>query len=173
MPHTLQSLLTHDKAALESALGLDADSARIEVQCLLQAVLQVNRAYLLTHPEQLLTLEQQARYVALFERRLRGEPLAYLLGEREFYGLNFRVTPATLIPRADTELLVELALQRIQPPSPPAPLPVPAGGIPAASGSKAARTGETGEGVHFACWTWVPAAARLRCPSRMRGRMRK
>ncbi len=114
--HTLQSLLTHDKAALESALDLDADSARIEVQCLLQAVLQVNRAYLLTHPEQILDAKQRTHYAALFERRLRGEPLAYILGEREFYGLNFRVTPATLIPRADTELLVELALQRIQPP---------------------------------------------------------
>ncbi|MFZ2301658.1 MAG: peptide chain release factor N(5)-glutamine methyltransferase [Gallionella sp.] len=118
MPHTLQSLLTHDKAALKSALSLDSGSARIEVQCLLQAVLQVNRAYLLTHPEQTLDAEQQAHYAALFERRLRGEPLAYILGEREFYGLNFRVTPATLIPRPDTELLVELALQRIQTPSP-------------------------------------------------------
>ncbi|MDD2913935.1 MAG: peptide chain release factor N(5)-glutamine methyltransferase [Gallionella sp.] len=113
MPHTIQSHLTRDKAALESALDMDLASARIEVQCLLQAVLQVNRAYLLTHPEQLLTSEQQESYAVLFEQRLRGEPLAYLLGEREFYGLNFRVTPATLIPRTDTELLVELALQRI------------------------------------------------------------
>jgi len=118
MPHTIQSLLTQDKAALESALALDSGSARIEVQCLLQAVLQVNRAWLLTHSEQILDAEQQAHYAALLERRLRGEPLAYILGEREFYGLNFRVTPATLIPRSDTELLVELALQRIPPPSP-------------------------------------------------------
>ncbi len=118
MPHTIQSLLNHDKAALEAALGLDAGSARIEVQCMLQAVLQVNRAYLLTHPEQILDAEQQTHYAALLERRLRGEPLAYLLGEREFYGLNFRVTPATLIPRPDTELLVEVALQRVPQPSP-------------------------------------------------------
>ncbi|MDP4028098.1 MAG: peptide chain release factor N(5)-glutamine methyltransferase [Gallionella sp.] len=118
MPHTIQSLLTQDKPALEAALGLYAGSARIEVQCLLQAVLQVNRAYLLTHPEQTLDARQQVHYATLFERRLRGEPIAYLLGEREFYGLTFRVTPATLIPRADTELLVELALQRIPKPSP-------------------------------------------------------
>src|SRR3989338_11483326 len=123
MPHTIQSLLTHDKAALEAALELDSGSARIEVQCLLQAVLQVNRAYLLTHPEQILGAEQQAHYAALLERRLRGEPLAYIFGEREFYGLNFRVTPATLIPRADTELLVEVALQRI-----PIPPPQPSDG---------------------------------------------
>ena len=119
MQHTLQSLLTHDKTVLEAALSMDAGSARIEVQCLLQAVLRVNRAYLLTHPEQILDAEQQAHYAALLERRLSGEPIAYILGEREFYGLNFRVTPATLIPRPDTELLVELALERI-----PSPLPL-------------------------------------------------
>lgn len=113
MPHTIQSILARDKAALEAALNLDAASARIEVQCLLQAALQVNRAWLLTHSEQALDAGQQARYTQLFERRLNGEPIAYLLGEREFYGLNFIVTPATLIPRHDTELLVELALQRI------------------------------------------------------------
>ena len=113
MPHTIQSILIRDKSVLESALSLDSGSARIEVQCLLQAVLQVNRAYLLTHPEQQLESEQQAHYTALFGRRLRGEPIAYLLGEREFYGLTFKVTPATLIPRSDTELLVELALARI------------------------------------------------------------
>src|SRR3970040_2247926 len=51
--------------------------------------------------------------MALLERRLRGEPVAYILCEREFYGLNFIVSPSTLIPRPETELLVELALQRI------------------------------------------------------------
>ena len=110
---TVGVLLQHHGKRLEAALNLDSKSARIEVQCLLQAVLQVNRAYLLTHPEQPLNADQHARYMALFERRLEGEPIAYLLGEREFYGLKFRVSPATLIPRPETELLVELALQRI------------------------------------------------------------
>lgn len=100
---------------LMTALNHDASTARIEVQCLLQAVLNVNRAYLLTHPERLLTDCEQSRYTVLFERRLTGVPIAYLLGAREFYGLDFKVTPATLIPRADTELLVELALQHIPP----------------------------------------------------------
>jgi release factor glutamine methyltransferase len=113
MPSSLAETLRNDSKRLEAALNPNSSSARIEVQCLLQAVLQVNRAYLLTHPEQTLDAEQQVRYAALFERRLRGEPLAYILGEREFFGLTFRVTPATLIPRPDTELLVELALQRI------------------------------------------------------------
>jgi len=98
---------------LQTTLNLDASTARIEVQCLLQAVLQVNRAYLLSYPERILNEADHARYNALFGRRLQGEPIAYLLGVREFYGLNFKVTPATLIPRPDTELLVELALQHI------------------------------------------------------------
>jgi len=113
MPSTLQSILTQDKAALESALALNPDTARIEVQMLLQQALGVSRAWLLAHPEQVLDEAQDAGYRALLLRRLAGEPLAYILGEREFFGLSFRVTPATLIPRPDTELLVEMALQRL------------------------------------------------------------
>lgn len=112
---SIQAILQQHSKALEAALKLDPSGARIEVQSLLQTVLQVNRAYLLTHPEQSLTADQYARYMGLLERRLEGEPIAYLLGEREFYGLTFKVSPATLIPRPETELLVELALQRIQP----------------------------------------------------------
>ena len=106
-------ILQHHSKVLEAALNLDPGSARIEIQSLLQAELKVNRAFLLTHPEHSLAADQHARYLALFERRLGGEPVAYILGEREFYGLNFKVSPATLIPRPETELLVELALQRI------------------------------------------------------------
>jgi release factor glutamine methyltransferase len=109
----IQGVLQHRSKQLEAALNLDINSARIEIQCLLQAVLKINRAYLFTHPEQLLSDAQQARFNALLERRLSGEPIAYLLGEREFYGLTFKVSPATLIPRPETELLVEQALQHI------------------------------------------------------------
>ena len=115
---TVVVLLKDDSKRLEIALNLESSSARIEVQGLLQAVLQVPRAWLLTHPEQLLSAAQHAQFTVLFERRLNGEPLAYLLGEREFYGLVFKVSPATLIPRPETELLVELALQRISSSSP-------------------------------------------------------
>lgn len=113
MPPPIQSLLMKDKTALESALSLDSGTARLEVQMLLQVVLGVSRAYLTAHPEQALNEAQETRYRALLQRRLDGEPLAYILGEREFFGLNFKVSPATLIPRPDTELLVELALQLI------------------------------------------------------------
>ncbi len=109
----LDQIIRRDGAKLSEALGLDANEARIEVQCLLQAVLNVNRAYLMTYPELVLGADELLRYRELLGRRLRGEPVAYLLGEREFFGHAFKVTKDTLIPRPDTELLVELALQRI------------------------------------------------------------
>jgi len=113
LPHSLQNLLPQDTANLASSLALEAGTARIEVQCLLQSVLQVPRVYLLAHPERMLTDSELMHYNELLQRRLGGEPIAYILGEREFFGLNFKVTPATLIPRPDTELLVELAVQRL------------------------------------------------------------
>ncbi|BCK86401.1 release factor glutamine methyltransferase [Sideroxyarcus emersonii] len=106
---TLQSDVPH----LNTTLDLGAATARIEVQSLLQQALAVPRSYLLAHPEQVLTAAQQATYDGMLQRRLRGEPIAHILGTREFFGLNLKVTPDTLIPRPDTELLVELALQRI------------------------------------------------------------
>lgn len=113
MLRAIQNILLQDSGRLVAALGLDPASARIEIQCLLQQVLKVTRAYLLAYPERLLSEPEQTLYDALLQRRLSGEPIAYLLGEREFFGLSFKVTPATLIPRPETELLVEMALQRI------------------------------------------------------------
>ncbi|MEK7811428.1 MAG: peptide chain release factor N(5)-glutamine methyltransferase [Pseudomonadota bacterium] len=117
MKPTIHSLLTRGRDALATALGLDVDTARIEIQCLLQHVLDVQRVHLLSHPAQELHESQINSYYALLQRRLAGEPIAYLLGQREFFGLNFKVTPATLIPRPETELLVELALARIPSPA--------------------------------------------------------
>lgn len=111
MSRALQMLVVQDAHRLAAAQA--NASARLEIHSLLQHVLGVPRAYLLAHPERVLNEAEHARYDALLQRRLLGEPLAYILGEREFFGLNFKVTPATLIPRADTELLVELALQRV------------------------------------------------------------
>lgn len=109
----IQTILFRDSAALESTLALESSSARIEVQCLLQQVLGVARSYLFAHPERILNDAEELAYQALLQRRLKGEPIAYILGEREFFGLNLNVSPATLIPRPDTELLVELALERL------------------------------------------------------------
>jgi release factor glutamine methyltransferase len=109
----IKELLQHHSEHLQAALNLDCGAASIEVRALLQATLQVGHVYLLSHPEYQLNDEQRERYMAAFERRLRGEPIAYIIGEREFFGLNFTVSPATLIPRPETELLVELALRKI------------------------------------------------------------
>jgi len=109
----IADILREEVRHLGDTLALDLTTARIEVQCLLQHVLDVPRVYLLAHPEQMLSETQQHDFDTLLVNRLRGEPIAHLLGEREFFGLNLKVTPATLIPRPDTELLVELALQRI------------------------------------------------------------
>ena len=85
----------------------------LETRILLGHALGLTRVQLITRADQRLGADDAARLHALFERRLAGEPVAYLTGEREFYGLGFRVTPAVLIPRPDTELLVELACARL------------------------------------------------------------
>ena len=85
----------------------------VDGRVLLQHVLHVNRAHLAAYPEQALTTTQQTQFYALVERRKNGEPVAYIVGQREFFGLNFKVTPAVLIPRPETELLVEQALMRL------------------------------------------------------------
>ena len=113
MQRNIQTILSQDQAALEAVLGVDSGTARIDVQCLLLRVMNVARSYLFAHPERVLSEAEEWLYQALLQRRLAGEPIAYILGEREFFGLMFRVTPATLIPRPETELLVELALQHL------------------------------------------------------------
>lgn len=76
-------------------------------------MLQRDRAWLLAHPEAELTDTQAIEYQALLERRLQHEPMQYILGEQEFYGLRFQVTPAVLIPRPETEHLVEAILEKL------------------------------------------------------------
>ncbi len=83
----------------------------LETRMLLCHVGGFSRVQLITQSDRQLSAEQIATLNNLVQKRVDGQPLAYLLGEREFYGLNFKVSPAVLIPRPDTELLVELALQ--------------------------------------------------------------
>src|SRR5688572_22127080 len=87
----------------------------LDARVLLRAVLHVSDAHIAAHPEQRLTEVEERGYLALIARRWAGEPVAYLAGEREFYSLEFRITPAVLIPRPETELLVDLALERVPP----------------------------------------------------------
>ncbi len=88
-------------------------AAIIEARVLLRHVLGRDDGYLIAHADQALTAGQQTAFEALAARRRCGEPIAYLTGRREFYGLEFRVTPAVLIPRPETELLVERVLERV------------------------------------------------------------
>lgn len=105
----------HDVRRLQEGLGLSSREARGEAELLLMHVLGISRAQLIAHPEHAAAVSGNARYATLLQRRLEGEPIAYLLGRREFYGLEFEVSPAVLIPRPETELLVDLALQRLPP----------------------------------------------------------
>ena len=87
----------------------------VDRRILLCHALGLSRAGLITQSERALTEAEAAALSQLFQRRLDGEPVAYIVGQREFFGLPFQVSEAVLIPRPDTELLVELALERLPP----------------------------------------------------------
>lgn len=104
-------------ATIESLLNdsnlPDSPSARLDAELLLAHVLGKSRSYLHTWPERELDTEQCRVFTKFLERRRRGEPVAYILGRQGFWSLDLEVAPHTLIPRPDTELLVETALQLI------------------------------------------------------------
>ncbi|MFH1207153.1 MAG: peptide chain release factor N(5)-glutamine methyltransferase [Patescibacteria group bacterium] len=86
------------------------DSAHLDAEVLLASVLKKDRMYLHSHPEKKVSASQQRRFSNLVNRRLNNHPIAYLTGQKEFYKLNFLVDSNVLIPRPDTEVLVEEAL---------------------------------------------------------------
>lgn len=102
-------------AALVAARGRIPQS---EARLFLRAIAGMSAAQFAAYPERDLTPAQAARFADWLTRRTAGEPVAYLLGEREFYGRCFRVTPATLIPRPETELIVDWAKTRLAPDAP-------------------------------------------------------
>jgi len=87
-------------------------NARLDAEILLAFVMGRDRTYLFTWPEQEVTTDQQSQFAKLFGRRVCGEPIAYITGKKEFWSLPLEVNTSTLIPRPETELLVELALQK-------------------------------------------------------------
>src|SRR5438552_4659751 len=91
-----------------------SEEARRDAQVLLAHVLEVERSAFYAYPEREVTPKQVKRFLQLIERRKAGEPVAYLVGHREFYGHDFLVDKRVLIPRPETELLVEAALSSIQ-----------------------------------------------------------
>jgi release factor glutamine methyltransferase len=106
---TLQEALESGEAALHA--GPHPDRARRDAELLLRHVMQHERAALLARWTEKLDEREAAQYAAVIERRATGEPVQYILGETEFYGLPLRVTPDVLIPRPETEHLVEKALE--------------------------------------------------------------
>jgi release factor glutamine methyltransferase len=102
-----------DGDALAAALDIPPNDARREVRLLLACSLNCDYARLLAHPELAADAQSNVRYRECYDRRIRGEPVAYITGRREFYGLEFEVSPAVLIPRPETETIVDLALKHL------------------------------------------------------------
>ena len=107
MAHTLEQAI----AAGADLLALSSESAKLDAQVLLLHILQEPRSYLFTWPEHALSDEQQSQFNVFIQRRLKGEPVAHITGLREFWSLSLEVNATTLIPRPDTETLVEQALE--------------------------------------------------------------
>jgi release factor glutamine methyltransferase len=110
MPCSIEDCLKESTSQLAEA---GFDSPQLDCAVLLCHILDKPRSYLLTWPEKKLNDFQVSKFDTLLARRLTGEPIAYIIGEREFWSLPLKVLPSTLIPRPDTERLVELALEKI------------------------------------------------------------
>jgi len=110
---TVARLLDDATTRIVAALRLEKREARIEVRALAVHAWRVDTAWLIAHDNDPLTDTMIRAFQPLLLRRLEGEPVAYILGEKEFYGRMFKVTPDVLIPRPETELLVEAALKRL------------------------------------------------------------
>ena len=113
-PETIRAMNIVDALQKASTTLREASpSPRLDAEVLVMHVCGLDRSSLVTHNEAALTGEQQDKLEGLLARRKHGEPVAYLTGTREFWSMELDVTPATLIPRPETELLVEKALENI------------------------------------------------------------
>lgn len=113
--------MQHIKSALNEAvriLAASSDSAALDAEILLCLTINKERSYLRAWPDRQLQPEQNARFLSLIQERQKGTPIAYITGNREFWSRDFHVTPDVLIPRPDTELLIELCLKLIPPDKP-------------------------------------------------------
>jgi release factor glutamine methyltransferase len=106
-------VLAEAAARISAMPGIDIGGARIEARALLCHALHVDRAWLITHEREPLPEPQAGTFERLIGMRVLGKPVAYVTGQREFFGLQYLITPAVLIPRPESELLVEEALARL------------------------------------------------------------
>jgi release factor glutamine methyltransferase len=109
------SLIDDATTRIAAALGLAKREARLEARVLAAFVWNVSPAWLIAHDTDPLADAEIAAFQSLVARRVEGVPIAYLVGTREFYGRLFQVSPDVLIPRPETELLVEQALAHLPP----------------------------------------------------------
>ena len=109
MSTTIQQALT----SATQRLADQHDSASLDAELLLAHIIHKSRAWLYTWPEHKLDAQQIEQFNQLVQRRAHGEPVAHLIGQQAFWSITLQVTADTLIPRPETELLVELALERI------------------------------------------------------------
>lgn len=100
------------KGATQRLNHSGSDSPSLDASVLLCHALDKPRSFLLTWPDKILSMEETGAFEEMLERRIKGEPIAYIVGEREFWSLPLQVSPSTLIPRSDTERLVEIALEK-------------------------------------------------------------
>lgn len=107
MPKTIQEQL------LAAAAQIDSDSPRLDAELLLARAIDKPRSYFFSWPEKALAATDIKIFQQLLQRRIKGEPIAHILGEQEFWSNSFKVTADTLIPRPDTEVLVEQALAQL------------------------------------------------------------
>ncbi len=108
----MSTVLENLRSGVRSLDG-HSDSPRLDAELLLGMTLGLSRAGLVARGDDAVTGECEHTYAGLIERRRQGAPVAYLTGSREFWSLSLRVTPAVLVPRPETEVLVELALERL------------------------------------------------------------
>lgn len=109
--------------AAEVLSSYHIENARLTAEVLLRHILEISRVSLFQDSDKEITPEQYARFIILVERHIQGEPVAYLTGQKEFYGLDFMVDKSVIIPRPETELLVERA-RRLPEISQPFRLPI-------------------------------------------------
>ncbi len=105
------SVATVLTTATQTLSAAGCDTPQLDAELLLAFTLNQSRTWLLTHPEKSLNNPQLEQFLSLVERRRQHEPVAYIVGQKGFFGLDFLVTPDVLIPRPETELLVETALE--------------------------------------------------------------
>src|SRR5439155_838687 len=113
MVKSLESLRDALTTAIDRLTAARVPSPRMNAELLLRFTLDCDRAYLYAHPERELTTEEQTRYEEALAQRARGIPAQYITGHQEFWGMDFIVNPAVLIPRPETEHVIETVLQLV------------------------------------------------------------